>query len=90
MPRCLYKLFCCNKCSRNQIAVDNYDDEIFDTRLGKSIQNSFKKFLRKKRFLKIILVNYYFFLEDLFFLGDSFFLGDLVFFLDLDLLVHLP
>ena len=48
MPRCLYKLFCCNKCSRNQIAVDNYDHEIFDTRLGKSIQNSFKKFLRKK------------------------------------------
>lgn len=48
MPNYLCKPFFCKKRSQNKIAVDNYEDKVYTVELGKSIQNSFKQFLRKK------------------------------------------
>lgn len=48
MPMYLCKPFFCKKRPQNKIAIDNYDDKVYAVKLGESIQNSFKRFLRKK------------------------------------------
>lgn len=48
MPQYLCKFVFCKKQTQNKIAINNSEEEIYTLKLGKSIQNSFKKFLRKK------------------------------------------